>query len=404
MKIKTSLDITPRLEKIVLRRAGLEDGCCPDSRRLKVLARHVKQLSDAYTQTEGPPCKGLFDDRDAVSAYLLYYLPVNLVKLHPLLDELASSQDAPLVQGPAFSMLDLGCGPGTFLAGLLEYITKNRRHISPPIRELYLAGADQSRENLSAAADIIKDYLTAAEPGEGLICKTSFTQASITSAAFYGSLPEQSCYDLITAGNVLNEAAGDNMVKLLKTVEQLLSPRGALMIIDPGTRHASRNLFALRDRILRETGLALFAPCLTEGPCPAAADGRQWCHEKIAWTPPAAVRAVDSLTGFTKHKGTTFSYFTFVHRGSRRRLPRTGESGATLWRAVSYLIKNKGEERLYVCSGTQKILLRRLTKNSSQGNEAFSRTRRGDLVAFDGCEKRNGFLDITKESGFKIIS
>ena len=74
----------------------------------------------------------------------------------------------------------------------------------------------------------------------------------------------------------------------------------------------------------------------------------------------------------------------------------------TLWRVVSYLIKNKGEERLHLCNGKDRIVLRRLCKNASQANIDFAKTGRGDLVRFEGAISKSSFLDITRESLFNI--
>jgi len=74
-----------------------------------------------------------------------------------------------------------------------------------------------------------------------------------------------------------------------------------------------------------------------------------------------------------------------------------------VFRVVSYLIKNKGEERVYVCSGRKRLLLRRLNKNCSGKNIDFGNILRGNCVFFDNFQTRNDFLEITRESIFKIL-
>ena len=66
------------------------------------------------------------------------------------------------------------------------------------------------------------------------------------------------------------------------------------------------------------------------------------------------------------------------------------------------MIKNKGEERLYVCNGKARLQLRRLNKNSSDKNIAFGNALRGNCVFFDNLHERKDFLDIIKESTLKV--
>jgi hypothetical protein len=69
---------------------------------------------------------------------------------------------------------------------------------------------------------------------------------------------------------------------------------------------------------------------------------------------------------------------------------------------VSYQIRSKGGEHLFVCNGKERILLRRLTKNTSSKNQAFSQATRGDCVLIDGMVKRETFFEIGKDSLFKM--
>ena len=112
---------------------------------------------------------------------------------------------------------------------------------------------------------------------------------------------------------------------------------------------------------------------------------------------------IDAITGFTKEKGIKYSYLTFVKEKKGRLWKRADIQPAKIWRAVSYLIKNKGEERLHVCNGAERIILRRMLRNATEKNNAFPEVKRGDIVCFDGCVSRTYFSDIEKESSFEIL-
>jgi hypothetical protein len=173
-------------------------------------------------------------------------------------------------------------------------------------------------------------------------------------------------------------------------------------LIDPGTRSASRNLIRLRNVLLEQTALTLYAPCLERGLCPSLDNPKDWCHQKLFWSPPEIIEAIDRHTGFTKEKGVQYTYFTFRKDGKRAVDHFCDFPREKMWRVVSYVIKSKGEERLFVCNGKERMLLRRLAKNASEKNEDFSRALRGDGVVVDGIVKREAFIEVGKDSLFKI--
>jgi hypothetical protein len=115
------------------------------------------------------------------------------------------------------------------------------------------------------------------------------------------------------------------------------------------------------------------------------------------------VRVIDRHIGFTKEKGIPYSYFTFRKDGKALIHPTCDFPREKVWRVVSYQIRHKGEERLFVCNGKERKLLRRLTKNNSDSNQDFSEALRGDSVAMDGMVRREAFLDITRDSVFRIL-
>jgi hypothetical protein len=49
------------------------------------------------------------------------------------------------------------------------------------------------------------------------------------------------------------------------------------------------------------------------------------------------------------------------------------------------------------------VLVRRLTKNSSESNRDFSDALRGDSVVMDRIERREKILEITKDSLFRRL-
>ena len=137
--------------------------------------------------------------------------------------------------------------------------------------------------------------------------------------------------------------------------------------------------------------------------CPLQDDPGQWCHEKLFWQPTEAVRLIDGVLGFTKEKGIKYSFLSFVKKDVDRLSLYAGMAQEKIWRVGSYVIKNKGEHRLWVCNGQQRLLLRRLERNCSATNSDFENAERGDIVFVDGTVPRAVFHDLPKEAVFTIL-
>ncbi|MBN2106941.1 MAG: methyltransferase domain-containing protein [Deltaproteobacteria bacterium] len=399
-KKRKAVSLSPQLEQLLSSNAGLEDGLRTNKKLLQDLAGAVKALSDAYVEPEKCDWKALYKNTAAVNAYLLYYLPVNLVKLFPLLDELAKGGAFDVAQRQHMSVLDIGCGPGTFMLGLLEYICRAGRPEASFVESISLTGIDRSKDNLAAADRLIRQYCSPGCLPQGMTVTASFRQGSVLSPDFLNS-PE--LFDIIIAGNVLAELQGAALPSCLSALTEHLAPDGVLIIIDPGTRRAAQRLLELRNMLLQHTELRLFAPCLCAAACPLQDDSGQWCHEKLFWQPTEAVRQIDGVLGFTKEKGIKYSFLSFVKKDVDRLSPYADLAHENIWRVGSYVIKNKGEDRLWVCNGRERLLLRRLERNSSETNSDFEQAERGDIVFVDGAVPRAVFHDLPKEAVFRII-
>jgi ribosomal protein RSM22 (predicted rRNA methylase) len=400
-----AVKISSVLETNLLEFAGLSRPLNSSSREIKKLSSAVKTISDEYVAADESFKGNLFKKQALRNAYIVYYLPANLIKIFPILDELFSHPEISGFTGPEVSILDLGCGPGTFLLGVLEYLAVNKNLLSREIQQINLWGIDQMEECLVTAREVIANYLQAQSFSPDIKWKLQFKAGSISSAEFsHPLLPENKQFDLIIAGNVFAEIKSIAHQKMVPVLEQLLSSHGTLLLIEPGTRAASRNLINLRNMLLEQTALTLYAPCLERGLCPSLDNPKDWCHQKLFWSPPEFVKAIDRHTGFTKEKGVQYTYFTFRKDGKRVAHPFCDFPRGKIWRVVSYVIKSKGEERLFVCNGKERILLRRLAKNISAKNGDFSQVLRGDCVVIDGLVKREAFFEINKDSLFKGTS
>jgi hypothetical protein len=187
-------------------------------------------------------------------------------------------------------------------------------------------------------------------------------------------------FDLIVAAHLLNELfvdrAPDQRVALRALrvqawARELLAPSGLIVLIEPALRETSRELLAVRDQLLR-AGLHVVAPCFWQGPCPALASERDWCHDAA----PVPSRArVD------------FSYVVL------RAQPIAAAPG--FQRVVSDPLPDKGRLRLYVCGAEGRRELVRLSRHRSPENAALDRAARGDVLSIQGGDGTGPALRVT---------
>jgi len=338
---------------------------------LHSLAGQVARLSRLLTKERDRLPAAYLNDPDLREAYRAYFLPPNAGKIRIPLSEL----DLLPEQFPArnqLSVLDLGTGPGSSLAGVLDYFSgKNPKPV------LSFTAVDQVRENLAMAEDLF-----AAEKNRLALRASLITVHSVLQEA----LPRLTgSFDLIILSNVLNELfsrEGRTLEKRLallgEYLHHCLAEHGACIIIEPALRETSRELLQVRDGLLQQ-GYTIFAPCLCHGPCPALENPKDWCHEDRDWDAPDEIRELDAQTGLRKDS-LKFSYVT-VRKDGRTLADITEENA---YRVVSERLATKGKSEYFLCGRLDRRLVVRLDKDRTPANEPFGSLRRGDIAKFSG--------------------
>ena len=358
----------------------------------RALAKSVLELSDLFIGRS--PWQGQYGSRPALRhAYLRYFLPVNLPKLHvPLAAWRAAAGRLP----ETLRCLDLGSGPGTALLGLADFIRELPADERP--ERLELVALDQSYESLKDAEALLERFARR-EPRPAIELQALRSDLVVDRAELFPLAAAGGKFDLVLAANVLCEVvrAGadgfDRAVALVAAAaDQLLSPTGAILIVEPGLRETSRDLHRLRDRLIAEHGLHIVAPCLHEAPCPALATDRDWCIADLAWEPPQIVRAIDQRTGLRKGS-LKFSYLVLRREAAA---PVAGR-----WRVVSDVLDFKGEQRVYLCAEGRWIVVGRLKRD---GVEPFEDLQRGDLIEVQGLQTKGSIFRLPRSGTIRRIT
>ena len=350
------------------------------------LAQAVVNLSRLFTTTRATLPLRYLDDPAHASAYLSYFLPVNLSKIQVILDELPEDGGMKASDRP-MSILDLGCGPGTGALALLDWLW----HGSPErAASVSVLAADTSRAPLRDTERLWDAYCReVGMSSEGLRCVEGNLEHPLK-----GDLGKQIVrggpYDLMIMANCLNElfpASIDPPTERAVVVAQLLpflAPHGTIMIVEPALRQTARALHHMRNHLLKQGLCTVYSPCLHEGACPALDHPDDWCHEERPWETPPAIAAIDREVGFIKD-ALKFSYLLLRTDGRTivRRSPQT-------FRVVSELRELKGDTRAWLCNELGRSEVGRLDRAESDSNAAWDDCRRGTIVRIEGLKRKEG--------------
>ncbi len=258
-------------------------------------------------------------------------------------------------------------------------------------------GVESSAAALDAARNLSAEVLPPHHRAEWVRADASSLKRSLAERRF----------DAAIAANLVNEMGDPGGQR--RFCKDLLDRADSLFVIEPALKGPSRDLMALRDRMLDDNVADVVAPCTHAARCPMlAANERDWCHFYVEWKRPRLIEMLDHATNLD-HRYLKMSYIVLSNR--RALTPGapppvvTGEgsprsAALATWRIVSAPLQSRGKIELLLCGSGELRRMRRLDKNASSLNEDFGRAQRGDLVQFSDTERPG---DCRAEDRFTII-
>ncbi len=357
---------------------------------LSALAADVARLSSLLTREREDLSGAYLKDKGLRRAYLLYFLPSNLAKIHVPLKEL-SLHPKGIAAKERLRILDIGSGPGTASLGVLEFFSQQEKR---PL--LQFTAVDQVGENLKDAENLFRSWRD--ETGIDVSLRTVKSEAEKAMDRLGGDR-----YDIIVLSNVMNELFHGNEDRIAKRtlflkniLSRLLASDGSCIIIEPALRNTSRELLMVRDG-LREEGFHIYSPCLVGEKCPALANLKDWCHEDVPWDPPEIVKKIDSLIRLRKDS-LKFSYLVL----RKDDISSADIYGENVFRVVSEPLVSKGKIEFYLCGRRGRRLITRLDKDATPSNGAFERLARGSIVVFERLIIEEKRFKVGKHTGVTI--
>lgn len=222
----------------------------------------IKSIHKSFT-TNREEIEEYVVSSDLVSAYTMFYLPTNILKLSFVLNQLNQE----FIQNiKNTTIIDIGSGPGTYALGFLDYFKSEFR--GPLIL------VDKSEFMIKQAAKLINHFFPK--------FKDIYYQNNLNSLKTSGDLT-------LFFGNSLNEIGLEKALDLINK----LKPK-FLFFIEPGTKDFFKIALKIRNEMSRG-GYSVLYPCPSlKDKCPL--EGKDdWCHQILRTTHDPSIERLSQL-------------------------------------------------------------------------------------------------------------
>ena len=323
----------------------------------------VEKITGQFEQyQQGLPIE--FDDnRHALGAYLLYFVPIFYQETLSVLSELS--------QKPS-KVLDLGagCGPNS-LAAL--------KHGADEVLAL-----DWNMEALEKAAQI---------------CGYSGYTLTTRRWDLFDPIYSDDKFDLIIAGHRLMEQMHDwkaeEKVKFFDRLKSKLTDGGHIVVITSSWPAVNAGFLEFRDFVVQK-GFSIVAPCIWQDMCPARQSNTVCYAQRERQTPYIMAeiqRSAQINLGSLK-----MSYLIFSNKDHKI----ANEEGFEWYRVVSPPFKTHGGQLYHLCGSQGKKELALRTKEDSKPALIFNNLRRGDVVEVHSQEEKT--IEVNSNSHLKHVA
>jgi len=300
----------------------------------KKISEAVVNLSNTY-KTELSDHSDIWSNPRFVKAYLAYFLPLNVLRLTSVFNELQNHIDLKSIN----EVYDYGSGPGT------SHLALNNLNIEPN----YLFNFDKSK----TALKVHQSWAN----GKNI----NFTQS------------------LNNWQNIKSNSLGifSYAFNELKNLPEQINKHDHLLIVEPSNQKPARRLQQQRPWF-NNLGYKLIAPCTHQGDCPLLKHSKKdWCHNRVFTELPYWFNDLEKFIPM-KNQNITYSYL-FV---SKIIQPQASKK---IGRVIGDTLKEKGKTRQAFCRSDEREFLSWLKKDGP-----FKELNRGSLYELSHSFEKKG--------------
>jgi ribosomal protein RSM22 (predicted rRNA methylase) len=368
-----------------------------NGRQWQEIATDVADLSQWFTRekSRNPMKPDYMAQQRFRDAYILYYLPPNFLKAVYLFEKTARSPVGLWAGQKEFSLLDVGCGPGTAGIAAAFFFHENKREKNFKLR---IVSVDRSPEVLKENLRLMKEVSNALKKeSPGFEVDHQALRLDIEEGFREIALNGEKEFDAVFFSNVLAEmgsAEKERDFKIIRFTQEALSPMGLAFFLEPAQRIHARTLLSLRDSIAEEGTLSILSPCPEILKCPALnRSEKDWCHDDIHWERPEYMAEIDQLAGLRKES------LKFTHLIASKAAKENKKAGTEQpFVVVSALIGEKGKVSAFLCGKDGRYRFELLRKDRSESNEAFLNLKRGEKILLRGFIGKGEIKRLNKKS------
>jgi SAM-dependent methyltransferase len=299
------------------------------------IVKYINEMSEKFT-AKRDQITDYVQDADHISAYTAIYLPTNIPKLNFLFEKLTPKILDDLKDR---SLIDMGCGPGTFSLAWSLFFQK-----SPP----EVIAVDSSKLMLLQSEKILKGFF----PEIHLKTSTKFQEKKSDSVLFFG--------------HSINELGITKAQDLISIIDPEY-----VMWIEPGTSTLFSELIKLRKNLLDYYNIVY--PCPSGDACPNI-----WCHQVLRTSHEPSVERLSQLVNLDR-KILPMSAFVF-----KRKSGAIARIDATI---IRYVNETKFSFEYEVCycenNENKNVIIEIQKKQLSKAEEKhFKNANIGDRIEF----------------------
>lgn len=318
--------------------------------------REFRRVVAAVKTFQGKNNEDYFNDPELLGAYCLYQWVLHYQQGLSLINELPNTPKR---------VLDICSGPLPFAFAAL-------RHGAQEVHAL-----DRNRAALEFGSALCGRY--------GL--PVQIRQWNCLTAPF----PLTGHFDLIILGHALTELfpdGGEQQNAFIWSLLEKLTPQGHLLLVDQSNLETNRRILQVRDHLVAK-GVAIQAPCVWRGECPALKTKDSPCYAQREFEKPYLIKEIQRAAEINLNS-LKMSYIIFKHPKATWPV----ETSIPVYRVISPPVETFQGKRYYLC-GTdgKKTLGSRLKEHPSQ-SRAFEYLRRGELISVENSLASGQALDI----------